>query len=142
MEGGEHAPSLLRVGDAVSLMPMFVGQSAGDVLRMLGVAVQTDDASHEDFPPKPELNLLSRIVRSSQVVRLEVAEDEVDGDFDGHNVVEIGEVEVASFCDTRRIGAMALIRAPRLLAKLVLGVVRSHFGGDLCSFVEKRMGDS
>lgn len=142
VEGGEHAPSLLRIGNAVSPMPMFVGHSPGDVLGELGVAIQTDDASHEDFSIIPELNLLSRIVRSSQVVRLKAAGDGMDGDFKGHDVVEIGEVEVASFCDTTRIGAIAFIRTPRLLAEPVSGVERRHFGGHLCSFVEKRIGDS
>lgn len=142
VKGGEHAPSLLRVGDAVSPTPMIVGQSPGDVLGELGVAIQPDDASHEDFVRVPELNLLSWIVGSAQVVKLKAAGDVNDGDFVGHDVVEVGEVEVASFCGTTRIGAIAFIRDPRLRAEPVSGVERSHSGDDLCSFVEKRIGDS
>ena len=71
----------------------------------------------------------------------------MDANFIGHNVFEIGKIEVESFSNIMRITAVASIRVHRSLAEMpVFLVPRSHFGSTLCLFVvgtvtEKKSGD-
>ncbi len=54
----------------------------------------------------------------------------------GHNVVEIGEIEIESLFNSMRTRAVALIRGHRLRAESsVYCVTRSHIGCSLCLFV-------
>ena len=71
----------------------------------------------------------------------------MNANFIGHNVFEIGKIEVESFYRITRIKAVAIIRVHRLLAELpVIVVPRDHFDSTLCLFVvgtivEKRSGN-
>ena len=58
----------------------------------------------------------------------------VDGDSPGHNVKEIGVIEVEPFVDTTRSSTIAPVRLVRLLAEPAVPCdMRSHFDGDFCT---------
>ena len=110
-----HAPRLMMVGNAESVPPVNGTQVAGDGLDVRGVAFDGDDTSHQGFVHIFELYLLSS---NPQVVRLKVVGDMNDDNFCGHNVFEIGDIELASFFSTVRMSTVACIRVHRPLAQL------------------------
>ena len=102
------------VGNEVVTSPVSKGQSTGDLLGVASATIQADDTSHEDFPCIIELYLLSRSV---QIPRLTVAGDVMDGNSIGHNVAEVGKVEVASLFNTTLTSVKASPRVHCLVAE-------------------------
>ena len=86
------------VANAVSLTPVIVGQSTGGYLSVPGIAIiQGDNTCHEDSSRPMKLNLISVVARIFRyIVRLTVAGDMNDGNFEGHNICKIVEIEHAS----------------------------------------------
>ncbi len=122
VRAGEDAPSLITVANAVPRTPVIVSQSTGGYLSVPGGnIIHGDNTCHEDSSRSLKLNLLSVVTRLfCYIVRLMFSGDMNDGNFEGHNICKIVEIEHASISSTKRIGAELEPRVHRCLAEPVL----------------------
>lgn len=123
------------------LTPLSVGQMGGDVLGSGRSMTLLDNTSHEDSFVTHDPYLFSFSVRSASCILIEidtlkVVRDQMNGDFLGHNVPEIGNIEVESSLKTLVIMVVDSKRVHGSLAESPVSmVVRRHVKSTLCLFV-------
>ena len=128
VQTGKEAPILL-VRDEFSPAVHGARRVAGEILGVMVVQLLADEAGHEDRSRRRlEVYLVSHAGGA--------VGDVMDGDFVGHDVLEIDEVEVESIPGITWASTEVHIRVERLLAKsLVSCEIGSHLESDLCCAV-------